>query len=149
MKKEAVKRAMLGFPVGIAISAVIALMISFAKGDGKFYAFAPELAERFGGELNAAALQTLLSGLLGAGCAAVSVIWEIGSWSIVKQTGIFFLSLFSMLMPVSYILYWMEHSVSGFISYFVIFFGIFVLTWISQYFIWKKKIKQLNEQINK
>ena len=149
MKKEALKRALLGFPIGIAVSVIITLIISVVSGDGVYYAFVPSLAERFGGEVGAAAMQTLLSGLLGAGCAALSVIWELGSWSIAKQSGVFFLGLFVMMMPAAYVLDWMEHSVSGFASYFAIFFGIFVFTWISQYIIWKQKIRRINKEMAK
>lgn len=149
MKKEAIKRAMLGFPIGIAVSAILTLLISTGVGDGSYHAFAPELAEKFGSEINAAAAQILLSGLLGAGCAAASVIWEIASWSIVKQTGIFFLILFAMMMSVAYLLNWMEHSVRGFVLYFLMFLGVFVFSWITQYIVWKKKIRQLNEAMKK
>ncbi len=50
-----------------------------------------------GNEINAVIVQTILYGILGVGFAASSVIWEIDSWSIVKQTGIYF-SIISVIM---------------------------------------------------
>ena len=50
-----------------------------------------------GNEINAVMLQAVLSGLLGTGFAASSVIWEIDTWSMVKQTGIYF-SIISAVM---------------------------------------------------
>ncbi len=83
----------------------------------------PELISAMGNEINAVILQALLCGLLGTGFAASSLIWEIENWSIIKRSGIYFIIISVIMLPIAYFTYWMEHSIVGFFSY----FGIFVL----------------------
>ena len=49
------------------------------------------------------------------------------------------------MLPIAYFAYWMEHSVIGFLTYFGIFAVIFVTMWIGQYFVWRKKVKEIND----
>ena len=87
MKKKLIGRGLLGFPVGIAIGYVITVIISICIGDGFFHPVNPELVNKMGSELNAILIQTGLSGIMGTGFAMASVIWEIDSWSLAKQSG--------------------------------------------------------------
>jgi len=89
MKKKMIQRGLLGFPLGIAIGFVITVIISMCIGDGSFYPVTPELIDTMKNELNAVILQTILCGILGTGFAMASVIWEIDSWSLAKQSGIY------------------------------------------------------------
>ena len=120
MKKTMIKRSVIGFPIGIAVGYLITIVISLCWAKGFYSPCVPELISVMGNEINAVILQTLLCGLLGTGAAAGSVVWENEHWSIVKQTGIYFLLLSAFMMPVAYFNYWMEHSAGGFLSYFVI-----------------------------
>ncbi len=147
MKKQAFLRGLLGFPLGIALGYVITIIISLIWANGYYSACVPVLVEQMGSEIAAVILQAVLCGLLGAGFAAASIIWEIENWSIAKQTGIYFLITACLMLPIAYFTNWMEHSFIGFLSYFGIFVGIFVATWVTQYILWKKKIKKLNEKL--
>ena len=131
MKKKLLLRGMLGFPLGLAMGYLITIFISLTVSDGRYYPCVPELAAVMGNEINAVILQTVLCGILGTGFAASSVIWEMDSWSIVKQTGIYFSIISVIMLPIAYFAYWMEHSVVGFLIYFGIFALIFVVIWIS------------------
>lgn len=147
MKKKIMKRIWIGLPVGIAMGHIITLIISACIADGTFYSVTPELAERMGNELNAVILQTVLCGVLGAGFAAASVIWELDSWSLAKQSGMYFLVIGVILLPIAYVTNWMRHTVAGFLSYIGIFVGIFVAVWLSQYLCWKQRIKKINDRV--
>lgn len=113
MKKKIVKRIWIGFPVGIAIGYIITLVISACIGDGTVYSATPEFVQRMGTELSAVILQTALCGVLGSGFAAASVIWEIDSWSLAKQSGVYFIVIGAILLPIAYVTNWMRHSVAG------------------------------------
>ena len=52
------------------------------------------------------------------------------------------------MLPIAYFMYWMEHSVTGFLSYFGIFILIFAVIWIVQFIIGKKNIKRMNEKLS-
>ena len=147
MKKKLIGRGVIGFPVGIAIGYVITVIISICIGDGFFYPVTPELVNKMGSELNAVLLQTGLSGIMGTGFAMASVIWEIDSWSLAKQSGVYFAIACVIMFPISYFANWMPHSTAGILSYVGIFVAIFLAAWVTQYSVWKRKIQKMNEGI--
>ena len=126
MKKELFSRIFVGLLGGIVISYLITIGISLAIGDGSYYSCVPSLIERFGNEVTAIIIQSLL-----------------------KQTSIYFGIVSVLMMTVAYICEWMEHSVKGVLSYFAIFVAIFVVVWIVQYLIWKIRIYKIKEGIQK
>lgn len=147
MKKQLINRGLLGFPLGIAIGFVITVMISMTKGDGVFYPVTPELIETMGNELNAVILQTVLCGIMGTGFAMASVIWEIDSWSLAKQSGIYFAIACVVMFPIAYVANWMKHDTISILLYIGIFIIIFAIVWLLQYFVWKSKINKLNVKV--
>ena len=149
MKKQLIKRGLSGFPKGIAIGFIITLIISACIGDGSFYPVEPELIDAMGSELNAVILQTVLCGIMGTVFAMASIIWELDSWSLAKQSGIYFSIVCIILLPVAYTAGWMERSVAGFLSYAGIFAAIFAAVWLAQYLSWKLKIKKMNALVKK
>ena len=150
MKNKIIKRSLLGFPIGITIDYLITIFISVCLANGYYSPCAPELIDLMGNEINAVILQAILCGILGLGFSASSVIWEMDSWdswSIVKQTGIYFLIISLLMLPIAYFAYWMEHSVVGFLTYFGIFALIFAVTWIIQFSIGKRNVRKMNEKL--
>ena len=147
MKKKLIRRGLLGIPLGIAVGHIIAVIISLSMGDGAFHPAPSESIAAMQGELNAVILQTLLCGIMGMGFAMASVIWEIDSWSLAKQSGVYFAAACLVMFPISYFANWMPHSAVGVLSYVGIFAGIFLFTWLAQYLVWKRKIRQLNQGI--
>jgi len=145
MKKKAILRGLLGIPLGIAMIHIITIIISIAVGDGNHLSVEPLLVYEFGSELNAVIFQTILYSLLGASFAAASIIWEIENWSIVKQTGIYFLITSATMTPVAYFGLWIERTALNVVIFFAIFVAIFIFSWLLQYAIWKNKIKTLNK----
>ena len=142
-------RGLFGLPTGIAIGFVITLIISACIGNGSFYPVTPELIDTMGNELNAVILQTVLCAVMGVGFAAASVIWELDSWSLAKQSGIYFMIISVIMLPIAYVTNWMKHTVLGVLSYAGIFAAIFVVVWLSQYLLWKRKIKKMNALVSK
>ena len=149
MKKELVFRLFTGLLGGIVLSYLITIAFSLVVGDGNYYPCVPSLIERFGNEITAVIIQTVLSAVLGAGFAGCSIIWEKDEWSLLKQTSIYFSIVSVLMMTIAYICEWMEHSVKGVLSYFAIFFAIFIVVWIVQYLIWKVRISKIKEGIQK
>lgn len=149
MKKKIIMRGLLGLPTGIAIGFVITLIISACIGNGSFYPVTPELIDTMGNELNAVILQTVLCAVMGVGFAAASVIWELDSWSLAKQSGIYFMIISVIMLPIAYVTNWMKHTALGVLSYVAIFVAIFIIGWLSQYLLWKRKIKKMNALVSK
>lgn len=149
MKRKTLLRALFGFPMGICVGYVITIVISMGWAQGYYAPCVPSLVQTMGSEINAVIFQAVLSGLLGSTFAACSVIWEIESWSIAKQTGTYFLITALVMMPIAYFTNWMECSILGFVRYFGIFVLFFVVVWVIQYFSWKRKIKKINLKLNR
>ena len=146
MKKAILARALMGFPMGIAIGQGISLLVSAILGGGTFPACVPSFVTAVGSELGAVALQPLLCGILGAASAASSLVWA-ADWSLLKRTVANFLLLSGAMLPIAYVTGWMEHSVKGFLLYFAAFTLIFALIWLCQYLALKRRIKRLNEKV--
>ncbi|MFA9381538.1 MAG: DUF3021 domain-containing protein [Acetanaerobacterium sp.] len=147
MRMKIIRRALLGFPLGVFIGYTIAIIISLVIGAGDFYPSVPSFAEQCGSEIGAVVLQFVLCGILGAASAAGSAVWENDSWSLIKQSLIHFLILSFTLLPIAYFTHWMDHSPLGILSYFGIFLGLYVVIWAVQYRIWKRRIRQVNDKI--
>lgn len=149
MKKKILLRSILGFPLGLAVGYMITILISLILANGYYSPCVPELTVMMGNEINAVLLQAFLCGILGSGFAACSVIWEFENWGLVKQTGIYFLIVSLIMIPIAYITHWMEHSLKGILSYFGIFVFIFIIIWVIQYTIAKRNVKKMNETLCK
>ena len=148
MTRKIILRGLIGVPIGITISYLITIIISICIGKGIYYPVTDELIGLMGNELNALILQTIISALMGAGFSMLSVIWEINSWSLFKQSAIFFGSSCLLMFPAAYLLNWMSHTAIGILIYVGIFILIFVIIWLSYYFYMKNKIKKMNSKIN-
>ncbi len=149
MKKEMIRRGLLGFPLGMALGEALAIASSFVWGEGYYVPCTPQFVEAVGSEIHAVALQAFLCGVIGAVCAMASVIWEIDRWGIIKQTGVYFFVAAAVMMPIAYITGWMEHSFSGAAGYFGIFAGIFAAIWGINYAIGRYNVKKMNDTLHR
>ncbi len=148
MKKKILFRGLLGFPLGVAICYFITIITSLIFADGFYSPCVPSLTAVMGNEIRAVVLQAVLGGVLGAGFAAGSVIWDIEHWGIVKQTGIYFILACFLMMPIAYFTHWMEHSVKGFFSYLGIFVLIFIMIWAVEFLVGKQNVKRMNAKLD-
>ena len=146
--KKIVSRVLYSFPIGISCSVGISLLLSLIFGEGKYYPFASPLVLFTGSEVKAMLMQTILSGILGSVFGGMSFIWEMERWSILKQTAVYFLSVSIPMMGISYLLYWMEHSLSGFLLYFLIFVMVFIVVWLFNLAVYWFKVKRMNRDLH-
>ena len=146
--KKIISRVLYSFPIGISCSVGISLFLSLLFGEGKYYPFAASLVFFTGSEVKAMLLQTMLSGILGSVFGGMSFIWEIERWSILKQTAVYFLSVSIPMMGISYLLYWMEHSLNGFLLYFLIFVMVFIVVWLFNFAIYWFKVRRINQELD-
>ena len=147
MKKKIILRCLIGAPIGLSISFIITLIISAMINKGEFYPVVPQFTIICGNELNAVIIQSLCSLLYGAAFAGASVIWEVESWSLLKQTVLHCIVISSSTLPIAYCMYWMPHNVLGIAIYILIFFFTYFFIWFSQYFAMKKKIQAFNDKV--
>lgn len=149
MKKTIVCRSLLGLPMGIAISYSITVMISALLADGNYYPVVPELAAKTTSELDAVLIQLLCSAVYGAVFGGASVIWEAESWSLLRMTLTHLTVISISSLPIAWFLEWMPHTALGVVIYFAIFYGIYAIVWLSQYSVMKKRVRQMNAQLDR
>ena len=147
MRKEILKRCLLGAPLGLAISTIITIIISLTVGDGRYYAVVPSLAQDMGSEINAVILQAVLSMIYGAAWGGASVVWDAEGWSLLKMTVVHLVITSLATFPIAYLARWMPHSATGILLYFGIFVLVYIGIWLSQYSSMKKRIKEMNAKI--
>lgn len=147
MKKKVILRSLIGAPIGLSISFIITLIISTTINKGEYYPVVPQLTALCGNELNAVIIQTICSLIYGAAFGGASMIWEVESWSLLKQTVLHCLIISISTFPIAYFMYWMPHNFRGIAGYIAIFFFIYFFIWFSQYFAMKKRIREFNEKV--
>lgn len=144
--KEGWHRALIGAPIGLAISTVIAILNSLG-GDGQYYAVVPALIEDCGSELNAVIVQAICSLLYGGAFAGASVIWQT-DWSLTKMTVVHLLVISLAVLPIAFLTRWMKHSIGGVLSYFAVFLAVYAIIWICGYTRMKKRVQELNQKVS-
>lgn len=149
MLKKFISRGLFGFPMGLAIGYTFTIITSLIWADGYYAPCMPELVEMVGSEIGAVIVQALLCGLLGGGCAGCSVVWDVETWGLAKQTGIYFLLITVLMMPIAYITYWTEHSLTGIVNYFGMFACNYAVIWLIQYAIIRHNIRKINKTLHR
>ena len=136
--------------MGVCIGYLITIVLSlFFLPGGGYICAAPALISSCGSEAGAVLLQFVLCGILGAACAAGSVIWENDNWSILTQSILHFLLTSLTIFPIAYVSHWMERTPQGLLLYFGIFMTVYLCIWLMQYLIWRRRVKQINKKIDR
>lgn len=147
--KKALLRGLIGFPIGVTIGYAITIFTSLALGKGSYSPVVPAMAEQFGSEIAAVAVQFVLCGVMGVAFAAMSVIWENERLNLAAQSMINFLLSVCVMIPIAYVCYWTEHSLSGVLGYIGIFAGIYASIWVAMFFVYRANIQKINKDLNK
>ncbi len=149
MLKEIIKRASLGFMIGVFIGETILIFESLLAGNGNFYPISAYLSAHTNTELNAVIIQYFLFGIIGITFASSTVIFELDNWSLLAQTVLHFV-ITSVVMYISgFLCGWFPHTTRSTILWFVIFIIIYVIMWISFTIYYRKKTESINESLKK
>jgi len=147
LKKEAVKRAIMGFMYGVFIGQTILILESLAMRDGNFYSVTKYLLDLAGTKIAAVIIQYFLTGLIGTTFAATTVIFEMDSWSLLRQTILHFIITSIVMYIAGFLCGWFPHKLSSTLIWFGIFIVIYVIFWISFSSYYKNKVKKMNEAL--
>lgn len=147
LKKEAVKRAIMGFMYGVFIGQTILILESLMARDGNFYPVAASLVDLAGTKIAAVIIQYFLTGLIGTTFAATTVIFEMDSWSLLRQTILHFIITSIVMYIAGFLCGWFPHKLSSTLIWFGIFIVIYVIFWISFSSYYKNKVKKMNEAL--
>lgn len=148
LKKQFILRFLVGMPIGLLICYFITLFISIVVGDGNFYPVPTELTNLCKSQLNAVIVQTIAGMIYGGMCCGASIIWEVDSWSLTRQTVTHLIVISVISFPIAYVMRWMPQNIYGILIYCAIFFFIYFGIWLGTYCKIKAQIKQINSKIN-
>jgi len=144
MRKKLLRRAAIGFFVGICAGCIIGLIIG--RDDGSIVT--PLLVSRTGSEAWAVVIQTLLVGLYCALTIGSTVLYDHDDLPLTQVTIVHYLIVVLPFVPVAWFLGWMPNitrmlqiELMQLVGYFLIWLGIFLH--------YKAQVKELNELLEK
>lgn len=140
-------RAIAGALIGLGLSCLIGVLISFKIGDGNYYAVSPTLVKAQGSELNAVLVQMLVSMVYGAVWAASSFIYETEKGSLLQKTLLHYILNISVTLPVFHIMRWDNGRLSGMANTFIGVSAVYVLLWVLRYLIVLAEMKRINGRL--
>ena len=140
------KRAGLGFLMGMAVSNMFTFFFSWLAG-GKELVFSTALLARTGGELGAMVLQTFGGGVYGAITMGTTVVYDIERWSLAKSSFTHCLIVIGLYVPAGLLLGWGE-TVKDFLCTMVIQFILYCIIWLVMHFTYRAEIRKINELQN-
>jgi hypothetical protein len=151
IKKAFITRALLGFPLGIAIGVVIILGVSFAAGDGRLHPVTPSMLAWMPNELIASFWQFVLCGILGAVCAGASPLFEVERWGLTRQTIVHFLVVTGTIISIASICGWTDptggFNLTSTIIYLAISILVYLVIWVSMFLYWRNWTKKANARL--
>lgn len=147
MKSPALKRALTGFLIGAVAGNVIMLLMTYLAG-GPVGIVSDELVLHLG-LVPGILLQTVLSGLYGAVCVGGTVFYDIENWSLLKATALHYVSIMASFLFVSLVLRWLPPSIDVYLVVFLMFSIVFAVIWIVMYLKWKRKISEMNLELDR
>ena len=146
MLQKALRRALVSAPSCMLINQIVGICISLANDDGRYSPVTPAFAARFQSPVAAVVVQLLLIGLIGATFATCSVIFEIERWSFLRQGAVHLAVTSAIGIPIC-LFCWMPESAAGALILCASWLFTYACTWLSQYFVYRHRIRQLDAKI--
>ena len=141
MGKRILILAAIGFPMGVLIAFLIALMGSGSE----MHFFSEMLLIRMGGNLSAAtAVNILVCGLYGSACMVGTVFYDIERWPLALATVLHYLIVVLGCLCCFLLLGWGD-GIRDYLITAGLQTAVFFLIWLIMYLRYKAQVKELNE----
>ena len=83
-----------------------------------------------------------IMGLVGYGGA---IVYDIESWSLGRATFTHYIVSFMTMFVISEMLGWFSHGILFYV--FISFTLVYIIIWLTEYLIWKKQIREMNQDL--
>ena len=144
MLAKTLKRAGVGFLIGMVVGNLIAILTGTSATDGVTFA-SPQLLNIAGGSAGLAmVLQSLFSGLYGAACFAGMSFYDADRLPLALATALHCGTIVLLFIPISLILGWIS-SVPALLIVMGIQLVVFFIIWLIMWAAYRKQVKELNE----
>ncbi|ANK59500.1 DUF3021 domain-containing protein [Loigolactobacillus backii] len=146
--KNRSKGLTLGFGItsGITIGLIMSLLFSYHYGTS-YQPSTLAFTAQFANPLTAITLSIVLWGLIGAIFSLASLVFQIETWSLTRQTIVHFFITYICFTVLAGLCRWFP--VSWLIFYMPIFVSIYVVIWSVKYLSFKHYVKQINQKLSK
>lgn len=135
------KRAGLGFILGIAIGNIIACLFGS-------HVVAPALIEKIGSEQGAFLLQTLLSGVYGTVCFVGIGFYDIERWPLLASAVTHWALILLSYIPVAFYLCWID-TWKKVLHWAIYATAAYILVYCIILFIYRRQAKEMNDMMKK
>ena len=147
MLASILKRAGIGFLIGILVGNIIAILTGTSSTNGITFA-SKQLLDMAGGDpVTAMVLQSLFSGLYGAVCFAGMSFYDAEPLPLAAATALHAAVIILTFIPVALFLGWVSGPVEIIIIS-AVQLTVFFIIWLIMYLIYKKQVKELNTLMN-
>lgn len=148
MLAKTLKRAAIGFLIGVAVGDLIAILTGTSSTGGISFT-SQQLLNMAGGSVACSMLlQSLFSGLYGAMCFAGMSFYDIERCPLALATALHCAVIVLLFIPIALLLGWFNNIVSLLIMSCIQLVCFFVI-WLIMYFAYKKQVNELNDLMNK
>ena len=138
MLRKILKRAGLGFLLGIAVGN---LMTGLLSGPGLV---PQQLLARIGSPQAAFLLQTLLTGVLGAVSFAGTILYEIEGWPLLRTAVVHYLIIELVYLPIGFLLGWFARAEEALV-WLAICAAAYLMIFLILSLIYRRQVKELNK----
>ena len=130
LKTKFIIRALLGFSLGMIIGAIMyVLSVNDNEPVDKVYL----LMQLFG------------SGIMGIVGNGGAIVYDFEDWGLGRATFTHYIVTFFTMLSISEILGWFSHDILLIVV--LAFSFVYLIIWGTEYFVWKKEIRQINRQL--
>ena len=91
----------------------------------------------------------LMGSLNGAICMGATVVYNIERWSILRATATHFVITFISLFTFAFVTGWFKLGDPSFYITVIVCLVVYVIIWLTQYFIFKRKVKRINKELER
>ena len=130
LKTKFIIKALLGFSLGMIIGAIMYVMF---VGDNEPVRKGFLLMQLFG------------SGIMGVVGNGGAIVYDFEDWGLGRATFTHYILTFFTMLSISEVLGWFPHDILFFVV--LAFSFVYLIIWGTEYYIWKKEIKQMNSQL--
>ena len=148
MLATTLKRAGIGFVIGLFVGNLIAILMGTAATGGITFASKQLLDMAGGSPVLSMLLQSLFSGLYGAVCFAGMSFYDAERLPLAAATALHCALIVLLFIPISYLLGWVSALIETLIIAGCQIVGFFII-WLIMYSVYKKQVNELNELMNK
>ncbi len=130
LKTKFIIRALLGFSLGVILGAIMyVLSVNDNEPVDKVYL----LMQLFG------------SGIMGIVGNGGAIVYDFEDWGLGRATFTHYIVTFFTMLSISEILGWFSHDILLIVV--LAFSFVYLIIWGTEYFVWKKEIRQINRQL--